>query len=81
MPCHFPPSCRPLVFEEFGISRRFEFVGEEEQKVVVAVVADALVAAKRAGRNLMGAMLWSATLPSECGLWLRQRQRCLLLIY
>jgi hypothetical protein len=51
------------VIEEFGISRRF--FGEEEQKVVAAVVADALIAAKRAGRNLKGAMLWSATLPSE----------------
>jgi hypothetical protein len=55
--------CRLLVIEEFGTSRRF--VGEEEQKVVVAVVADALIAAKRAGRNLRGALLWSATLPSE----------------
>jgi hypothetical protein len=50
------------VIEEFGISRRF--FGEEEQKVVVAVVVDALIAAKRAGSNLKGALLWSATLPS-----------------
>lgn len=50
--------CRPFVLEEFGLSYRY--FGEEERKVVVAVVADAVIAAKRAGRPLMGAMLWNA---------------------
>lgn len=46
------------MLEEFGLSYRF--FGEEERKVVFAVVADAVIAAKRAGRPLMGAMFWNA---------------------
>jgi hypothetical protein len=53
--------CRPLVVEEFGLSKRFFTL--EETKVVVAVVADALIAAKRAGKPLMGAWLWQAAPP------------------
>eukprot|EP00879_Flechtneria_rotunda_P001484 GHRR01001639.1.p1 GENE.GHRR01001639.1~~GHRR01001639.1.p1 ORF type:complete len:382 (+),score=118.48 GHRR01001639.1:1178-2323(+) len=49
---------RPFAVEEFGLSYRF--FGEEERKVVFAVVADALIAAKRAGKNMMGAMFWNA---------------------
>lgn len=53
------------MIEEFGLTRRF--YGEEEMKVVVAVVADALIASKRAGRPLMGAWLWQANPPGVCG--------------
>lgn len=54
---------RPLVVEEFGLTKRF--FGTEEAKVVVAVVADALIASKRAGRPLMAAWLWQAAPPGE----------------
>lgn len=51
------------MIEEFGLSKRF--FGAEEAKVVLAVVADALIAAKRAGKPLMGAWLWQAATPGE----------------
>lgn len=44
--------------EEFGLTKRFFTV--QESKVVVAVVADALIAAKRAGKPFMGAWIWQA---------------------
>jgi hypothetical protein len=50
--------CRPLVLEEFGLTKRFFTL--RETKVVFAVVADALIAAKRAGKPFMGAWLWQA---------------------
>jgi len=56
-------TCSPLVVEEFGLTKRF--YGTEEAKVVVAVVADALIAAKRAGKPLMAAWLWQAAPPGE----------------
>jgi hypothetical protein len=37
-------------------------------KVVVAVVADALIASKRANKPLMGAWLWEANPPGVCEL-------------
>lgn len=55
---HLQTSCRPLVVEEFGLTKRFFTV--QESKVVVAVVADALIAAKRAGKPFMGAWIWQA---------------------
>lgn len=51
-------SCRPLLVEEFGLTKRFFTVNET--KVVVAVVADAVIAAKRAGKPFMGAWIWQA---------------------
>lgn len=53
------------MIEEFGLSKRF--FGDVERKVVFAVVAYALVAAKQAGKPLMGAMFWQAATSSECG--------------
>lgn len=55
--------CRPLVVEELGLTKRFFSV--EKTKVVVAVLADALIAAKRAGKPLMAAWLWQAAPPGE----------------
>jgi hypothetical protein len=52
------PPCRPLIIEEFGLTKRFFTLNET--KVVVAVVADALIAAKSAGKPLMGAWIWQA---------------------
>jgi hypothetical protein len=56
--------CSPLIIEEFGLTKRV--YGQEEAKVVVAVVADALIAAKRAGKPLMGAWIWQAATPGGC---------------
>lgn len=44
--------------EEFGLTKRF--FNATEVKVVVAVVADALIAAKKGGTPLMSAWLWQA---------------------
>jgi hypothetical protein len=57
-------ACRPLVLEEFGLTKRFFTLNET--KVVVAVVADALIAAKRAGKPLMGAWIWQAAPIGMC---------------
>jgi hypothetical protein len=44
--------------EEYGLTKRF--FNNEQLKVVVAVIADALIEAKRAGKPLMGAWIWQA---------------------
>lgn len=49
--------------EEFGLTKRFFSI--EETKVVTAVVADALIAAKQAGKPLMAAWFWQAAPPGE----------------
>jgi hypothetical protein len=49
---------RPLVVEEFGLTKRY--FDSQQIKVVVAVVADALIAAEREGTPLMGAWIWQA---------------------
>lgn len=46
------------MIEEFGLTKRF--INATEVKVVVAVVADALIAAKKDGTALMSAWLWQA---------------------
>jgi hypothetical protein len=50
--------CRPLVVEEYGLTKRY--FDTEQIKVVVAVVADALIASRREGSPLMGAWIWQA---------------------
>eukprot|EP00775_Hariotina_reticulata_P002089 gene2089-2407_t len=48
---------RELVVEEFGLSIRFH--DDEERKVVFAIVANALIVAKRAGQPLKAAWFWN----------------------
>jgi len=67
---HMCSCCRPLLVEEFGLTKRFFSL--EETKVVVAVVADALIAAKRAGKPLMAAWLWQAAAPGQSELSARE---------
>jgi hypothetical protein len=51
--------------EEYGLTKRF--FNSEQLKVVVVVIADFLIEAKRAGKPVMGAWIWQAAPIGEQG--------------
>jgi len=57
------PTDRELVVEEFGLSVRFH--NDEERKIVFAIMADVLIAAKKAGQPLKAAWFWNVAIAGE----------------